>query len=429
MNTAVAPQRWEGEIVDGKFRLLQWLGGTGQSTVFRTEIPGHGREAAIKLVPASGASAEQLSRWQAAAGLSHPNLLHIFASGNCRINQSPLIYVVMELADEDLSEVLPQRPLSAKEVEQMMTPLLDVLGYIHRKGLVHGRVQPSNILAVGDSLKLSSDNLHSPDTPVKRDALSVYDAPEIAIGAATPAADVWSLGATLVTALTQKPPAWDRKILADPVVPESLPAPFLQIALDCLRKNPAERCTLEQVQTRLKTAARPTVEKAPEATPTPPKRNLLKIVAPLAAIILVIAFFAMRGMNRGTPSEPASNPVQNAEAPSGGAAPASPTASAGTSQRFVQGAVVERAMPDVSRSARMTIHGKIRVRVHVDVSPVGGVSEASLITAGPSQYFANKALQASLKWKFQPTDAPSQWVIQYLFGRSGTEISQQQIKP
>jgi len=77
----------------------------------------------------------------------------------------------------------------------------------------------------------------------------------------------------------------------------------------------------------------------------------------------------------------------------------------------------------------MTVHGKIRVRVHVEVNPAGGVEQANLLTPGPSQYFATKALQASAKWKFKPAEAPSQWVIQYLFGRTGTEVSQQQLRP
>jgi TonB family protein len=428
MNTAVAPQRWEGQIADGKFRLLQWLGGTGQSTVFRTEIPGHGRKAAIKLVPADASSTEQISRWQTAAGLSHPNLLHIFATGNCRINATPLIYLVTELADEDLSEVLPQRALSVKEVEQMLSPLLDVIGYLHQKELVHGRIRPSNIMAVGDQLKLSSDPLRAPDALiVKRDGFDVYDAPEIAIGAATPAADVWSMGATLVAALTQQPPAWDRKTLADPPVPEPIPEPYRQIVGQCLRRNPAERCSLRQIQERLRVARQP-VPPPPSPAPLVPKRSGVTVWAPIVVLVLLAIFFGVKWIGRNTRQQ---SPTGSAEPTTTSATPSSssssPTAAMPTSTP--QGAVVEKIMPDVSRSARMTIHGKIRVRVHVEVTPTGGVEQANLLTPGPSQYFATKALQASAKWKFKPAEAPSQWVIQYLFGRTGTEVSQQQLRP
>jgi TonB family protein len=431
MNTAVAPQRWEGQIADGKFRLLQWLGGTGQSTVFRTEIPGHGRKAAIKLVPADALSTEQISRWQTAAGLSHPNLLHIFATGNCRINTTPLIYLVTELADEDLSEVLPQRALSVREVEQMLSPLLEVIGYVHQKGLVHGRIRPTNIMAVGDQLKLSSDPLRAPDAQVvKRDGFDVYDAPEIAIGAATPAADVWSIGATLVAALTQQPPAWDRKTLADPPVPESIPEPYRLIVGQCLRRNPAERCSLRQIQERLRVAHQP-VPAQPSPPPLAPKRSRVTVWAPIVVLVLVAMFFGVKWIARNAGQQGATG---SAEPTSTSATPSS-SSSSGTdanpasSGATPQGAVVEKIMPDVSRSARMTIHGKIRVRVHVEVNPAGGVEQASLLTPGPSQYFATKALQASAKWKFKPAEARSQWVIQYLFGRNGTEASQQQLHP
>ena len=128
MNTAVAPERWEGQIINGKFPLLLWLGGTGRTSVFSTEIPGlKAQKAAIKLIPADGTSSDQISHWQTAATLSHPNLLKIFDGGACEINARPMLYVVMELAEEDLSQVLPSRALSSHEADQMLAPVLDAL--------------------------------------------------------------------------------------------------------------------------------------------------------------------------------------------------------------------------------------------------------------------------------------------------------------
>jgi TonB family protein len=434
MNTAVAPQRWEGQIVDGKFRLVQWLGGTGQSTVFRTEIPGQGRKAAIKLVPADASSAEQIARWQTAAQLSHPNLLHIFAAGNCRINSVPLIYVVTELADEDLSEVLPQRALSTDEIEQMMGPLLDVIKYLHQQGLVHGKIQPSNVLAVGDRLKLSSDSLRSPDGAApKRDGFNIYEAPEIAVGAATPAADVWSVGATLVAALTQHLPKWDQRTLVDPGVPESMPEPFRQIARECLRRNPDERCTLQQIQARLKEAQQAAKPHLVEVAPAP-KESRTKVWAATLVLVILAVLFAARWIARSTQQESVNRTTGSTEAPSGSSTSSTPGTNLARSGVGGQGGVVEKVMPDVARSARMTVHGKIRVRVRLEVDPSGGVSRSNLITPGPSRYFANLAQRASEKWKFQPAQVngqavPSEWVITYLFSRNGTEVSPQQVKP
>src|ERR1700686_1871286 len=112
---------WEGRVVDGKFSLRQWLGGSDHSAVFLTELPGlPSSKAAIKLISADGAEADsQLSRWRAAAQLSHPNLMRIYEAGRFRLNGPPLLYVVMEYAEEDLSQILPHRPLVPGEANDM----------------------------------------------------------------------------------------------------------------------------------------------------------------------------------------------------------------------------------------------------------------------------------------------------------------------
>jgi len=76
--------------------------------------------------------------WKRAAHLTHPNLLTIFDAGRCRLDDLPFIYAVMEFAEENLGEILPQRALTADEVRDVLDPALDVLVYLHGKGLVHG---------------------------------------------------------------------------------------------------------------------------------------------------------------------------------------------------------------------------------------------------------------------------------------------------
>src|SRR6516164_920405 len=104
-------KRWEGQLVDGRFPLRQYLGGSEHSAVFLTEW-GRGQNAAIKLIPLDPATADpQLARWKQAAGFSHPHLLRIFETGRCRIENDGFLFVVMEYAEEDLSQILPQRAL------------------------------------------------------------------------------------------------------------------------------------------------------------------------------------------------------------------------------------------------------------------------------------------------------------------------------
>ena len=199
-------KKWEGRV-DGKFPLRHWLGGSEHSAVFLTERPGQpSQKAAIKLIAADDAAEadRQLARWRAAAQLSHPHLMRIYEAGRCRLDGTPLLYLLMEYAEEDLSQILPQRPLAPAEVTDLLPPLLDALSYLHSKGFVHGRIKPSNVHAMGDQLKLSADQIVTfAELNSARRRRDVYDAPETAAGIVSPAGDVWSIGVTLVAALTQ----------------------------------------------------------------------------------------------------------------------------------------------------------------------------------------------------------------------------------
>ena len=254
MATAPIRSDWVGRVVDGRFTLLQWLGSSGRSDVFLTELQGpRPRKATIKLIPAgTGDAHARIAGWAATRGLSDPHLMRLFDTGRCQIDTSVLLYAVTEYAEEVLAEIIPERPLTPSEAQEMLGPILDALSYLHGKGFVHGRLKPSNILDVDNQVKLSGDSLQVAGKPVRHAAtLTVYDAPEVADGTISPAADIWSLGVTLVETLTQRPPVWERSANREPVVPGSIPQPFADIAQECLRLDPARRCTLSEVKARL----------------------------------------------------------------------------------------------------------------------------------------------------------------------------------
>jgi TonB family protein len=251
-----APRDWEGQVVDGIFPLKKYLGGSDHSAVFLTDYSeGEGGTAAIKFVPAERATADLvLTNWRVAAQMAHPSLLRIFRAGRCRVDGNDLLYVVMEHADEDLADILPERALTAEETQEMLNPVLDALEYLHGKGFVHGDLKPANILASRDQLKLSSDMIsragEAQAAPKKN---SVYDPPETISGMRTTAGDVWALGTTLVEVLTQKGPEWQPGPHREPVVPESVPEPFWDIARRCLRLEPDRRATVGEIAERLNT--------------------------------------------------------------------------------------------------------------------------------------------------------------------------------
>ena len=174
-------KRWEGQSVKGEFPLLRFLGSSRHGAVFLTKgKAGMPELVAIKLIAADQASApSQLQRWKKIEHLSHPHLLRIFESGECQLEGTPLLYVVMENAEESLAQVLPERALTSEEVREMLPPVLDALAYIHDQGMVHGRIRPSNILAIGNEVKVSTDSLRaSGELVASPDGWGGYDAPE-----------------------------------------------------------------------------------------------------------------------------------------------------------------------------------------------------------------------------------------------------------
>jgi TonB family protein len=263
-------KQWEGQLADNKFPLHHFLAATNHSAVFLTQLPDpQPRQAAIKFISADDPTAgQQLAVWNQVAKLSHPSLLRLFHWGRCRLEGMNLLYVVMECAEENLGQILPQRSLTPDETRDMLNPVVDVLAYLHSKFYVHSHIKPSNLLAVGDQLKLSSDTI-CPITQ-RREALrepDAYDAPEAASSPAkpsTPSSDVWSLGVILVEALTQAAPALPFDVTAEPIVPNSLPQPFLDIARHALRRDPTDRWAAAQIAARLSGVAEP-VAPAPSA--------------------------------------------------------------------------------------------------------------------------------------------------------------------
>src|SRR5579863_9757478 len=410
-------KQWEGQSVNEKFRLRRYLGGSEHSAVFSTDYDDQEpQSAAIKLIPEDSPDAErQLDSWRlAATALSHPHLIQLFQAGRCKIDDVKLVYVVMERADEDLSQIIPQRPLTEAEATDVLKPALDVLAHIQAKGSVHGRVKPANLMACGDRLKLSSDGLRRAGDPIIDAA--PYDPPE---KTASPEGDVWSLARTLVAALTQHPPAWDSINSTDPVVPNTLPAPFLDIARNCLCRDPKRRWTIADIASRLDpTSVLPHQHQQPQRVEPAHSPSRLSYAVPAVLVLLLMAIVLTLKMHHREPKAPA-DPVAAAEkspattstqpqqpeniaasekqgaineekslddtssppAPIQRTAPEKVPATA-TAPATADQDIVRRVIPDAPQSALDTIRGTVRVGVRASVNPSGEVSDATLDSPG-----------------------------------------------
>ena len=499
-----------GQVIDGKFRLGEFVGGDEGSTVFLTDYDSSDvRKVAIKLVHADSPEAEGLlARWRHAAKLSHPHMIRLLDMGRGELDGAPVLYVAMEYAEENLSSVIARRPLAPAEARAILGPVVDALAYVHAKGFVHCRIKPANIMAENDLLKISSDGLcRIGEFSGSVGKPGAYDPPEAAGGRISPAGDVWSLGMTLCEALTQRLPVWERTNQAEPALPSTLPVEFLDLARHCLRRDPQLRWSVADIAARL----------LPN-TPTPPKhvvrgaqysfarRRFIGTAAPiglaLLAILAAVRVFHHHGRTEAartvaaaeTPKQPEAQPRVHATVqpqpekkpalteavapitkptapiapppaskpagqaveppspkksvaastaastpapparPKTGAPMQPPTAMAASSSGVVRGKVMQQFLPDASQKARATIRGKVRVSVKVHVDESGRVTAAAFAAPGPSQYFADRALEAAKLWHFAPAkmdghNVPSEWVLRFEIDPAAINVYPAQTAP
>jgi TonB family protein len=427
--------KWESLVVNGAYPLRRFLARSDHSVVFLTEYTRNtAGDAAIKLIPADPASSEaQLAYWNAVVALSHPRLIRLFDAGRCQLGGHPFLFVVMEYAQQTLAQILPRRALTLDEVQELLPPTLDALAFLHGRNLVHRRLKPPNLLVINDQLKLASDGVRPGDAKDSK---------------ASPAGDIWALGATIVEALTQHPP--DARGQAP--LPDTLPSAFANTVRRCLSINPADRPTVAELNAQFDRALpMPAVAKsAPAAVPAvltvpavpavpaaapltlPRKRFIVpgSVAVAVTAAVLVLLVLAWAGSHLLRGQQKAPQPATNS-APSltpSAATAAAPAAAASSAAidtpapvNPAPDAVVHQEIPAVSARARASIRGTIKVTVRVTVDRSGRVIAQAVENRVSSKYFARVAGEAARKWRFAPGSEESrQWLLQFEFTRGAT---------
>lgn len=269
------PEQDEGRVVDGRYRLLRVLGAGGMGRVWLAYDEESACEVAVKEIALPGASGDGGERAQriarargearhAARLRGHPHV----ATVHDVVLHEGLPWIVTEYVPDgvDLRAVLRRSgPLPPALVARIGLAVLDALTAGHRIGILHGDVKPANILLAPDvsgdpyARVLLTDygialqpEAHEPRLTGTAGTPG-YLAPERARGEPpTPAADLFSLGATLYAAVEGRGP-FDRHgdsatltALLDeeptPTVRAGELAPVLQ---GLLVKDPALRSTPE----------------------------------------------------------------------------------------------------------------------------------------------------------------------------------------
>ena len=213
---------YEGRTIDGAYPLTKLIRPEGRSAFFSTPN-GTGAPTVIRLIESHFDGEDILVRWRGMEALNHPNLVKLKKFGHVMVDETPLVYAVMETVDGNLAEILQERPLTVEETREVATSLLSALEALHGSGFVHEHVEAANVMAVGETIKLRSDCI--------RETLEGEE------GAALKRKDVRDFALVLAEALTQRKAA-DRM----------LPTPFDEI----VRKGVSGDWGLAQIGAALK---------------------------------------------------------------------------------------------------------------------------------------------------------------------------------
>ncbi|WP_260703186.1 protein kinase domain-containing protein [Edaphobacter flagellatus] len=147
---------YEGRTIAEVYPLKKLLRPEGRSAFFVT-TNGTGTASLVRVIEAHFDESEILDRWRTISEIKQENLITMRKFGETVLDGTPLVYAVMEPTEISLAELLENRTLTTDEAKQLAASLLSALKALHERGFVHGQVEPANILAAGETVKLRSD--------------------------------------------------------------------------------------------------------------------------------------------------------------------------------------------------------------------------------------------------------------------------------
>ena len=251
----------------GKFEILRLLGKGAMGEVYLGRDPLLGREVAIKVIHqdtsfGTDAKARFAREAQAAASLSHPNVVTIFEFGE----DDGIYYLAMEyLEGTDLEGLIRTAARTKAELLESFLQVCEGLGYAHERGIVHRDIKPANIFVTTHGHRHTAKLMdfgvaQMGSTKLTEDGTWMgtvsYMAPEyLDTGKAAASSDLFAMGVVLYEILSggRRPFEGDSATMVlnsilrkappplDPAELEGLSPRMLSVVDQALAKDPAER--------------------------------------------------------------------------------------------------------------------------------------------------------------------------------------------
>lgn len=254
-----------GDVLAGRYRLTERVGGGGMGDVWRGEDTVLRRTVAVKVLLAKLADAsnfrERFRREaRAIAALEGPGIVDVYDYGEENIADGTVAYLIMQFVD---GMALSRRlagwgRLNTEDTLRIVSQVADSLEIAHQSGIIHRDVKPGNILVRTDGRVVLVDfgiartdaNLTLTTTGVVLGTVT-YMSPEQASGDRLgPASDIYSLGVVAHQCLAGRPPFKADTPLAvlsahlrnvPPRLPDDVPRPVPDLISRALAKDPHHR--------------------------------------------------------------------------------------------------------------------------------------------------------------------------------------------
>ncbi|MGH3426743.1 MAG: Stk1 family PASTA domain-containing Ser/Thr kinase, partial [Mycobacteriales bacterium] len=304
-------------LLGGRYELGELLGYGGMAEVHRGRDQRLGRDVAIKVLRADLArDANFQARFrreaQNAAALNHPAIVAVYDTGEERMPEGTLPYIVMEYVEgRTLKEVLVEEGrLMPQRALEIVADVCSALEFSHKHGIIHRDIKPGNVmLTQSGSVKVMDFGIaraisNATATMTQTSAVigtAQYLSPEQARGESVDArSDVYSTGCLLYELLVGEPPFTGDNPVAvayqhvreDPVPPSEhdheINGSMDAVVLKAMAKNPANRYqSAAEMRTDLLRAAAgravgaPAVMSAAERTAVLPRSNRPVAAEPL----------------------------------------------------------------------------------------------------------------------------------------------------